>query len=263
MFNLKRKVNQLIQPKVDTNVLVAEIHNDFDSATERLLKEAKDILAKNTDTTKGETLRKLGFVSSKPSINSAVEIKEKEESERLAKHIEYYQTFYPNNKFITEKEVEKICKKYGLLCGEVRYYIGDVPDKNVSEIANFNLREEDCTKHTCGWYKYEYRGGLPGFYLPCKEGEGNYGWIDSNWRRGNMINTVDKNQKFHYEKPSFSICASVKDFDMNQMRVTEGYKLKQNIPDPIVLQPVKGGYLIVSKWGLESEDETLVNEKMN
>lgn len=264
MFNLKRKVKELIQPKVDVNLLVAEIHNEFDTSTERLLNEAKSILAKNINTSKGETLRSLGFTSSKPSIDSAADIKSKQENEQLAKHIEHYSTFYPNNKFITEKEVEKISKKYGLLCGEVGYYIGDVPDKNVSEISNFKLREEDCTKHKCGWYKVEYGGGFRPMFLPSSKKEnGHYGWIKNDWRIGGFINSVKEGQEYHYERPEFKICASVKDFDMNQMRVTDGYKLEQNIPDPIVLQPVNGGYLIVSKWGLEAEDNDLVNEKLN
>lgn len=260
MFNFFKEA---FKPKVDTKVVIEEIHNAFDNAGERLLNEAKGILAKGFNADKGERLKKLGFIKAKDAVEAAAKIKEQKEKEELATLIEYYQTFYPNNKFITEKEVEKICKKYGLLCGEVRYYIGDVPDKNVSEIANFNLREEDCTKHTCGWYKYEYNGGMRGYHLPSKKGDGSYGWINSDWRRGDRLHIVDESQEAHFEKPEFSICASVKDFDMNQMRVTEGYKLEQNIPDPIVLQPVKGGYLIVSKWGLESEDETLVNEKMN
>jgi hypothetical protein len=47
------------------------------------------------------------------------------------------------------------------------------------------------------------------------------------------------------------------------MRIEDGYRLEYNLPDPIVLQPVNGGYLIVSKWGLEGEDAELTNEKMN
>ena len=43
MFNFKKKFSQLVQPKVDTNVLVAQIHSDFDTATERLLNEAKSM----------------------------------------------------------------------------------------------------------------------------------------------------------------------------------------------------------------------------
>lgn len=36
-----------------------------------------------------------------------------------------------------------------------------------------------------------------------------------------------------------------------------------NVPDPVVLQPVKGGFLIVCAWGEEASDEIVVNEKMN
>lgn len=264
MFNFKKKVNQLIHPKVDVNVLVAEIHNEFDTATDRLLNEAKAILSKNINTAKGETLRNLGFTSSKPSIESTADIKSKEENELLAKNIEYYQTFYPNNKFITEKEVESICKKYGLLSGSVEYYTGDVPDKNVKEIADFQLKEEDCTKYKCGYFdRHTTRSGFS-HYTESYKKEGRYGYLknDRGWDT-TLFGISDTSQEYHYEKPTFKICASVKDFDMKQMRVTDGYKLEQNIPDPIVLQPVNGGYLIVSKWGLESDDKDLANEKLN
>ena len=36
-----------------------------------------------------------------------------------------------------------------------------------------------------------------------------------------------------------------------------------NIPDPVVLQPVCGGYLIVCAWGDEASDEIVVNQQMN
>lgn len=35
------------------------------------------------------------------------------------------------------------------------------------------------------------------------------------------------------------------------------------IKDPIVLQPVNFGYIIVSSWGLEASDELVVNEINN
>jgi hypothetical protein len=40
----------------------------------------------------------------------------------------------------------------------------------------------------------------------------------------------------------------------------DGYKLEY---DPIVLQPVKGGYLVVTKWGLEASDEIVTNPTSN
>lgn len=44
------------------------------------------------------------------------------------------------------------------------------------------------------------------------------------------------------------------------MVVRDGFKLEY---DPIVLQPVDKGYLVISKWGIEGEDEIVVNQKMN
>jgi len=35
------------------------------------------------------------------------------------------------------------------------------------------------------------------------------------------------------------------------------------VPDPVVLQPVKDGYLIVTSWGGESEDPIIINPKNN
>lgn len=51
----------------------------------------------------------------------------------------------------------------------------------------------------------------------------------------------------------FKICAPIKDMD------TRGYVQKGHIMfyDPVVLQPVHGGYLIVAMWGDEANDELL------
>ena len=58
------------------------------------------------------------------------------------------------------------------------------------------------------------------------------------------------------------IAAQEEDFDTRGMYV-KGHKLEMSIPDPIVLQPVKGGYLIVTAWGDEASDAAVVNEIKN
>ncbi len=267
MFNffkkVKSEIKQSFSAPVDVNAVIAEIHNEFDTASERLLKEAKVILSSGMSTEKGETLTKLGFGNAKPSVEVKEVIETKKEMEMVARRIEHFNLYYPMNKYITEKEVERVCKKYGLLCGESMYYTGDVPDKNVKEIADFKLREEDGEAHFCRYYKYEM-GAMIGFYRSSsKEENGTYGYTKSTRFGNELVRVRDEKVAMVYEKPSFKICATVKDFNMDEMRVTDGYKLEQNLPDPIVLQPVSGGYLIVSKWGLEGQDESLVNEKMN
>lgn len=67
--------------------------------------------------------------------------------------------------------------------------------------------------------------------------------------------------KIESNKDTFSICAPVKDMDMTGMEITQGYKMtkKVEIPDPVVLQEVYGGYLIVTAWGDEASDPLVAN----
>lgn len=232
MFKLLRKIQDSF---TDTNVIVEKIHNDFDTATEKLLNDAKTILAKpQSGFDKSERLEKLGFNSAAPVIQQSNARREKILAEELSNKVLYFQIHYPSYKFITEDAVKNICTKYGLLCALVKYYKGDVPEKNLREIENFKLREEDFTNDSTDDFS-----------------------LDRFWLRSHIIDSIPTKQK-----PSFKICASGKDFKTEHMSIEDGYKLTP-IPDPIVLQPVNGGYLIISKWGIEGEDETLVNEKMN
>lgn len=270
MFNLKRKSNQILQtvkqsfePVRDTNVIIAEIHESFDTAAEKLLMEAKEILAGSYDIEKGERLKNVGFVMAKKAVEAAYIISNKEQNRKLATLIEYYQLHYPNNKFITEEKTKEICQKYGLLCGETEYYISDVPEKNLSEIENFKLRQEDMLEFKCGWVYQDSTGYPITVSVKPKDINCRYGFYKiSKWGRI-QFTAKPEGTDYHYEPNSLKICASVKDFDTKNMRIEDGYKLEQNLPDPIVLQPVNGGYLVVSKWGLEGEDKELINEKMN
>lgn len=249
MFKFLKKA---ITPKVNTQAIIAEIHNEFDTAGEKLLFESKRILSQDVDVDKGGRLKNIGFSSVKAATDVERILKEKKESKELAELIEYYSQWYPHNKFITEQIVEVICKKYHLLCGEVSQYIGDVPDKNLMEIEQFKLRDDDMTVY----YKYRSRymadsmliaqssRYMGDFYRPKYEAPV---FTPEQW---------DEQSKY---KPGYKICAPETDFNTRGM-TKYGHKL---IPDPIVLQPVKGGYLIISKWGLEAADESLTNEKLN
>lgn len=69
------------------------------------------------------------------------------------------------------------------------------------------------------------------------------------------------------------IIASESHFDTSGFRVVDEYKLEPDfrnygggggfVPDPIVLQPVKGGYLVVTKWGEEVDVDEVQNETLN
>ncbi len=268
MFNLKRKVanignsiKQSFEPARDVNEVIAEIHNEFDTAGERLLNEAKEILSKKPDVEKGKRLSAIGFTQSKEAISSSVKIKQMEIKQELANLIEYYQQHYPNNKFVNEATVKHICEKYGLLCAEVGYYKADVPEKNLTEIENFKLREEDMFTRSS---RQDYMDVYMQQRLMQAQSRIRFmgdGLFTQSQQSPSILNPPqeDKNYKV---KPTLKICAPEKDFDTTHL-IKNGHNLELHIPDPIVLQPVNGGYLIVSKWGLEGQDETLVNEKFN
>lgn len=265
MFNLfksKKNVQQTIEA----------IHNEFDNAGERLLAEAKDILSGAVLDEKGERLKKLGFIQAKAAAKNTelarrnAEIEENNRKRKDgAKWVQYYSTYYPNNKFITEEIVKEICNKYNLYCGPVSWYKGDVPLKNVAEMEGFNLRQEDMHCYTAldQYARFESQRSYMNMI-----GNGLLGAVQS--ARSRLYNEVrrtplslDEMEKLesekHYSKEEFKICAPEKDFDISRM-TKKGRFL---IPDPIVLQPVKGGFLIVSKWGLEANDELVINEKQN
>lgn len=251
LFRKAREIQVAVTPRKPDSVIIEEIHNEFDSATDRLYNEAKSILSQEVDTEKGGKLAKLGFGQCKEAIASKTIESLRNSKKALAESIEYFRFHYPNYKFITGEEVEKICKKYHLVFGDCRYYIGEVPSKNVEEMDKFKLRQEDMEKHTCGWVRYD--PSRYGFEYCAEEGNGIF------WGYTSRIGAtrVDPEQKEVYTKESFQICAPAKDFNTKQMRIEDGYKL--TFDDPIVLQPVKDGFLIVTKWGLEASDESLLN----
>lgn len=261
MFKFKKiikaaiaEAKQSFEVPRDPQVVIAEIHDAFDKSTDELLREAKKILAEAQDTAKGEKLRELGFYSSKPSIEASYHISLKQKNEALAQSIEYFRTFYPNYKFINEERVSEICKKYGLVCGYAYWYKGDVPEKNLKELEQFSLRDEEKSIYKCAPYSKEHPEYY-GYFTPD--------YIYGGGGRTTFVAVLDTSTKEVTVATPMKICAPISDFNTQYMEVKNGYSLEMNLPDPIVLQPVKGGYLIVTKWGLEANDESLVNEINN
>lgn len=245
MLNIFKK-----KPSVATmNATIEKIHSEFDSASDKLLKEAKEIILNNKSANKGDRLKSLGFSNAAP-VAQSVENGQKQE---LASLIEYYQMWYPHNKFITEAAVKQICEKYGLVFGDATYYRGDVPEKNLLEMENFKLRIEEKERRT-NVDDYYQRQAFMGM-AQSQRGLSNIGEIR---RQPTYPPPTEITERF-IQLP-FKICAPEKDFDTRFMVKKDGYKLEY---DPIVLQPVKGGYLIVTKWGLEASDEIVTNPISN
>lgn len=252
---------------------IQKIHKEFDTASEKALAEAKQIVAApaTIDTAKIERFQKLGFTSGKPIKDAEEGFNKTHGAFKLIAAIEYFKSHYPFQKFITEKQIEIICKKYGLLYGDASQYSGDIPEKNLSEIEAFKLRDEDHYREEVMFEGFvnamrnavhEFHVRLHPRVIMQPNGDA---MIEA--RTQFEVNPFDDDYKVKAkkEKPPFKICAPKKDFVIEAgYEIKKGYKL---IYDPIVIQPVKYkdivGGLIVSKWGLEGADQSLVNEKEN
>ncbi len=252
----QKEVVVMEKPKTGYPKVVDEIHNEFETAAENLAIEAKQIIAeaKNKDVEKVTRLINLGFKQSNQVSEVKPLIEKAKLSEEQVKLLNEYARKYPLNKFITEGQVEVICKKYSLVCGEVGIYKGFVPEKNLREIEKFNLKSEDFS------YVFQYAENSPELNeQQAKEyAERNLG----GWRPRMFTSTshMDGFSVVERKQGAFHICAPIKDMDTNGLELKEGYKLeKKHVPDPVVLQPVNGGYLIITKWGDEASDPLLTN----
>ena len=273
---MKSTILDKIKSKVTTqkslDQIVREIHEDFFSEVDKLLAEAK--ISRSLETTKQDLidksarLKKLGFVSTK-EVNEAQEeitrIKRLEEENKLKvdliSAIDYFSFKYPQYKFITEESVQKICQKYGLIYSEVSKYKGTVPEKNLKQMEDFKIDQQDqCCLETHTYYHHGVSEKRPLSYSDYKE---KLREKDSEYGR-----EFKRYDRYDYTICTLEIAGPVGDFNTNGMEVKD-YKLQEKIqiPDPVVLQPVfhrkKKYYLIVTAWGLEASDEIVVNQKMN
>lgn len=234
---------------------VEEIHSEFEIASDILLKEAKEALAKleKAPEEKIELLSKLGFNQTEEVVQGR-KIKQQETlNKQTIDFVTYYSVNYPNNKFINGEQIKKICEKYNLVFGNVSDYKGFVPQSKLEQIANFKLLKKD--EELVAYY--DYNDNLSGFFHIDK--------LTTVAQKD--LKTKGSHREFsvysgYYRiNPPLMICAPLKDMDIRGKQL-EGHKLV-NIPDPVVLRPVNGGYLILAAWGDEASDPIVVNQQYN
>lgn len=262
---------------------VLEIHKEFDTAGQKLLEEAQEIILKSESSTidKAKRLISLGFKQTKEAAEGDRIIKQSAASKEVLKLVRHYRSRYPNNKFISDEQVKAICYKYNLVCGGVSRFKGFVPEKNLLQIEQFKLKEGDIfntnesiyfvTTHdsTYDWHlsdikEQDIKTRANVSYLKGSSHYVEFMCPTKNNGRGKIVSHF-ANPDLLSEICGLKICAPVKDMDLNGLTVEDGYKLKSEIhvPDPVVLQPVHGGYLIVTAWGDEASDELVVNQNHN
>ena len=200
--------------------IIAYIHEDFERAGEELLEKAQEILDEQAKVTRDDVNRKLvefGFEKVE-EIKAYQEVqKALGSAEKVKDKLAYYKKNYPDNVFVSLTQVRDICKKYGLVLGRTSNYIGEIPDKNKLEIMDFKIKRQDDNAEMSDARVTEAVG----------------------------------------EGSPIMIVASKNEFDLSNMYLTDNWELKELPRDPIVLYPVHGGYLVVSKWGKEEDLDEL------
>ena len=285
IFNKESIINDF--PKISTKMYpkeVLEIHHEFETAAEKLLEQANEIINSQpiVNESKISKLKAFGFTQVKEVVETTKMLIKTEMSKEQINLIKYYQQNYPFNKFIIENQVETICHKYNLVCGPVNRFKGFVPEKNLKDIENFKLKEKEnfdnivIWKNDTGqienldwnkvhdvskvqWLMSVYLIDRPTCYIDDHASYPKYSKLINR----KLITDEDFKTQESLQL-GLQICAPIKDMDISGLELKEGYKLeKKHIPDPIVLQPVKGGYLILTAWGDEASDSLVVNENFN
>lgn len=219
------------------NNMDEQIYKEIYSAEEIILKEANEILNRPDpyDQDRYDRLTKmneLGFANAEQVKEFLEASKKIAEFKKLKNKIEYYRQVYPMHKFISEDAVKAICQKYNLLLAMASDYIAEVPEKNQKEIVAFRIKRKDTRVPLEVNFALMLRREFLIMYAP----EVNY----EEMVEGKDLLIIAPEHKLKTEG-----------------KIKEGHILRSD--DPIVLQPVDSGYLIVTSWGLEASDDLVIN----
>lgn len=261
--------------------IVQEIHKEFFTASDKILAEAVSILenGETNDIAKGKRLKKIGFVNTREAKLSTTKDAQINGTIEAAKVIEKFRVKYPLYKFITEDVVEQICKKYSLVKAPVKNYKGFVPLKNIQVVESFTVNKSDLPSDAIRIKKCWGLGlsSLLWFANPIRVHKMinmEVIPVDDPILRMSSNNCIEETPKGRIwieeydliNRSEMMICAPAKDFDLKGLKKNK-YSFRSSthieVPDPVVLQPVKGGYLIVTAWGDEASDEIIVNQINN
>lgn len=283
MFNFTKKSEKMITTSLRPQVLVEEIHETFNTESERLLEESRNLHAVSGESIelhdKQSRLRNLGFSNTTIKKHNEGPVKlsvlgsENEYKIATNQAIKYFTQKYPFYKFITDESIEKICKKYGLVLGSCDDFTGFVPEKNLLEMERFKIDSSDecCeNRHYLADYPHSNISGETYNEILDQAKSGtlklNYEYKVEYFCDDYIYISNSRGSDFATLKKPLKIAAPLKDFNMTDKKI-EGHKIVNDVKDPVVFKPVYFNghefYLIVTAWGLEAADPFVVNVKMN
>lgn len=250
---------------VTKKVTVEQIHNEFLTAGDRLLKEALTVLEAPPieNENKAKNLHKFGFVQQGLAKEYSNQQNRKAHANVNQEAVLGVRDLYPTHKWITSIIAIDICKKYNLVLGEVNQFTGFVPEKNLNDIAKFfEMYPQEQTRYVSG-RSYNKAGWDIFTEEQFKERKE---WFE------NLL-TEERQSRWgmgmYPQDTIINICAPLKDIKLrDDEKVENNMIVRETPPDPIVLLQKKSpngidGFLIITAWGDEASDPLVVNENNN
>lgn len=234
------------------------------SAQEALVKEANDILEKAKDgSEKARKLKEAGFIKAK-----GVEVLAMAEEAAAQKQMfERYSVEYPGLKFIPDKAMDDVCRKYGLVIGEVSRYKGEVPSWALDVIhGNKHLLKKhlrripsgermDGMRVAFGWPTKRY--GVISDSIP------NYSYSRVRTDSGKEVTVGTYRRMYEVTGGELLISAPISQMELREREYISGNRIMVEPKDPIVSIKVEGGYIVLAAWGEEGQDTRVFNVNNN
>ena len=260
------------QPKTAvTKVTAKEILADFAGNADAILRQANTILAATADTAaeaqaeRMKAMANLGFGAAKTVNTILREHQSAISNHNRAEAIACYAHDYPFNRYLDFITVDNLCKKYSLVCAQASWFEADISEHCITEILNFRIKFKDtfAGRNYHDWLNNTSHNGERESSL-IWEKLGNFGKASiirqyEQWEREN------KNLDERIAGVDLRIAAPFEMFNAGHFRGGRPAPGIYTAPvdDPIVLQPVQYGYLIVAAWGAEGSDANVVNPNKN
>jgi len=174
-----------------------------------------------------------------------------------------YQTKYGIiSKFIIEPQLERICEKYDLYVRSLRFFLGDIPEKNIKDLMNFKIDLYDI-------YEKD-RNNAISEYIHKNSVFNPYNGIDL-MNKSPIFVTLDElanivNISNYLEIAAVKILFSIDAFTQSFDRIVNKKELEAKSiveMDPIILFKTNHGRLIITAWGDEANDELVANQNTN
>jgi hypothetical protein len=269
-------------------VTVKQIHSAFDLESDALLVMPEDNFPeKEKIEGKAERLKKLGFrrcsevgALERFDKDREVYLKSLEEQRTVHEFAKKYRAKYPDLKFITKKQLNEICRKYNLVAKQVSEYVGDIPDQKLSEMEYWLDEIDDVDMPDC---IYEYllftevvdgkKSNPMGMFSMVRSAQLQFTHLEKIRHRHKGRTPLSESEILEVFRNN-----GVPEKQLLMSNIVSGkisspglviaapesmFRKPQKNLDPVVLQPVNGGYLVIAKWGEEANDPALTVPELN